>query len=335
MKAVFITRSDISWYAPNGTPYRKVLDVVSHHETTLCVSTICRVPPEIESKASAVVRFHCVFDLLRRGLSPAKRGLSSVVLFTGFDFPSMAVAAVLKRRWGAAWTVFCWDPPSLSHRDRFPPLRWAIDGLFRWFVRRCDHLVLNIHPGLLREVGFSPREIDDGRASGRLELQMQDAFAGLTSESLPPCEADDGAFDYDVGVLSNWSVAKGGPLVSAALRERPALKCLWIGDPPRRTARHPQVAFAGRLAQAEAFARLKRCRVLLVPYLPVRSLKWNYVLKIFEYLQLGRPVLASDNPGNAAVAARFPGRVALFRSGDAADLAARLCRIVPETSKRK
>jgi glycosyltransferase involved in cell wall biosynthesis len=123
-------------------------------------------------------------------------------------------------------------------------------------------------------------------------------------------------------VLGNWSVAKGGPLVAAALRARPALKCLWIGDPPRRTAGYPQITFAGRLGQPDAFAHLKKCRVLLMPYLPVRSLKWNYALKIFEYLQLGRPVLASDNPGNAAVASRFPGRVALFRSGDVADLAA-------------
>ena len=40
---------------------------------------------------------------------------------------------------------------------------------------------------------------------------------------------------------------------------------------------------------------------------------------MFEYLELGRPILASDNPGNSAVAAKFPGRIFLFKSGDPQD----------------
>ena len=90
MKAAFITRCDIGWYVPNGTPYRKALEVVSRHETTLCVSAACRIPPEIETRAASVVRFRSVFDLLKRGLSPE-------ILFTGFDFPCLAVAARLRR----------------------------------------------------------------------------------------------------------------------------------------------------------------------------------------------------------------------------------------------
>ncbi len=316
MKAVFITRSDIGWYSKNANVYRKALEVVSLGEATLCVSEACRIPPEIAAKAARIVRFRRIAEVKSLPLAPGAH------VFTGFDFPCMAVAAKLKRRTGCAWTVFCWDPPSLSHRDRFPPLRWAIDALFRFFVRRCDRLVLNIHPGLLREVGFSSRQIDAAKASGRLELRMQDAFDGLTPETLPPIET--GACDYDVGVLSNWSAAKGGPLVAKALRMLPGATCLWIGDPPKGEEGCPQITFSGRLEQPDAFARLRRCRALLVPYLPMRSLKWNYVLKIFEYLQLGRPVLASDNPGNVVVAERFPGRIVLFRSGDAADLAERL-----------
>jgi glycosyltransferase involved in cell wall biosynthesis len=212
----------------------------------------------------------------------------------------------LKRRLGCQWTVFLWDPPSLSHRDRFPPLRWAIDALFRFFAKRCDKLVLNIHPGLLDEIGYKPRD-------GQVELRMQDAF-----ENMDLGEVESGSrseFEYDFGVLSNWSKAKGGDLVAAALRKLSGKKCLWIGDPPSGKVCE-QIYFAGRLPQEEAFKRLKKCRVLLAPYLPVRSLKWNYVLKLFEYLQLERPIIASDNPGNVAVAERYPGRMRLFTSGD-------------------
>ena len=55
---------------------------------------------------------------------------------------------------------------------------------------------------------------------------------------------------------------------------------------------------------------------MVVPYLATRAFKWNYPLKVFEYLQLGRPILASDNPGNVTIAGRYVGRIALFQSGD-------------------
>ena len=236
--------------------------------------------------------------------------IKDVELFTGFDFPCMFKAWRLKRRLGCQWTVFLWDPPSLSHRDRFPPLRWAIDAVFRFFAKRCDKLVLNIHPGLLDEIGYKPRD-------GQVELRMQDAF-----ENMDLVEVESGSrseFEYDFGVLGNWSKAKGGDLVAAALRKLPGKKCLWIGDSAPRNV-NDQIDFVGRLPQDEAFKRLKKCRVLLAPYLPVRSLKWNYVLKLFEYLQLGHPIVASDNPGNVKVAERYPGRIRLFKSGNVESL---------------
>lgn len=252
-------------------------------------------------------------------------------IWTGFDFPC------LWRGWrekvkgdGERWTLFLWDPPALSHRDRFPLLRWAIDLVFRWFARRCDKLVLNIHPGLLDEIGFSCEEVDAWRKSGKLECRMQDAFDGLVPAPISAATH----YDCDFGVLSNWAEEKGGPLMAEALRRLPGKTCLWIGNMPcgatrtsRTTSGSPSVPdvtrsihFAGWLPQECALEKLKKCRLLVAPYLPVRSLKWNYVLKIFEYLQLGRPILASDNPGNAAVAAKYPGRITLFKGGDVDDL---------------
>lgn len=222
-------------------------------------------------------------------------------VWTGFDFPCMWMGWRISRRLRIPWTLFLWDPPSLGHRDRFSPLRRAIDIAFRWFARRCDKLVLNIHPGILDEIGFRRDEIDGWRRSGKLELRMQDAFEGLE----PAPIVDLPRYDFDIGILSRETKAKGKDLVAAALKKLPGATCAWVHDLP----------------QEEAFARLRKCRVLLVPYLPVPSLKWNYPLKLFEYLSLGRPILASDNPGNAAVAERFPGRIRLFRSGDADDLA--------------
>lgn len=306
VRAIYINRSDISWYSKNANVYRKALEVVTKYEATLCVSCRCRIPEEIASKAKKIVRFNSVHDLVGE-LYPSLELTRETRLFTGFDFPSMQVALKLKRWHGADWTVFCWDPPSLSHRDRFAPLRWSIDALFRFYVRRCDRFVLNIHPGLLEEIGFTQAELAAWRESGKLEQRMQDAFDGME-----PAEFREEAAEWEVGILSNELPSKGRELVKDATSRLAAegcrLRAVWVNGLP----------------QEEAFAKLKKCRVLLAPYLPVRSLKWNYVLKLFEYLQIGRPILASDNPGNVQVAERFAGRIKLFKSGDAADLAAKL-----------
>ena len=59
--------------------------------------------------------------------------------------------------------------------------------------------------------------------------------------------------------------------------------------------------------------------MLLFPYLCVPSLKWGYPLKLAEYFQLGRCVVAADTPGaRAYVADQENGR--LFRAGSADDL---------------
>lgn len=314
MKAIFITRSDISWYSKNANVYQKPYQLSREYGLTLCVSQKCRVPDEISSRVSRIIRFKNVFEFLSLNRTIRRieeQNNSSALIFTGFDFPCMWVGWRLKRKTGAKWTVFCWDPPSLSHRDRFPLLRQIIDLVFRWFLRRCDRIVLNIHPGLLDEIGYKPRE-------GQLECRMQDAFDGLD----PAPIANPDSFEHDFGVLSNWTEAKGAELMAEVMRQMPDKTCLWIGDPPQsknQTTEQSSISFAGRLGQEEAFEKLRKCRVLVAPYLNVPSLKWNYVLKLFEYLKLGRPILASDNPGNAAVAQKYPGRIILFQSGLAED----------------
>lgn len=310
-KAIFITRSNISLCSRNTNVYRKALEVATKYDATLYVSASCSVPREIAEKYAAVVRFRRVWDVLSH-----RSDMRGVKVFTGFDFPCMYVGWQLKKRYGCNWTVFLWDPPCLSHRDIFPPLRWAIDALFRFFAKRCDKLVLNIHPGLLGEIGYRPRE-------GQLELRMQDAWEGYDFNRVEHVERADG-FAYDFGVLANWSKAKGGELMASAMTRMPGKKCLWIGDLPKDGKARCGIEFAGRLSQEDAFARLCKCRVLVVPYLSTRALKWNYPLKLFEYLELDRQIVASDNPGNVEIAERYNGRVVLFKSGDVYDLVEKL-----------
>lgn len=314
--AVYITRCDIGWYSKNANAYLKPLEIAQKYRTTLCVSKDCRVPRDIEDQCEAIVRFDGLRGLLkpRNTLNARKEDL----LFTGFDFPCVFKAWWLKKRFGCKWTVFLWDPPCLSHRDRFPPLRWLIDALFRFFAKRCDKLVLNIHPGLLGEIGYKPHE-------GQLELRMQDAWANAKCK-IENVKMESVPYEYDFGVLSNWERGKGGPLMAKAMKRMPNKKCLWIGNPPK-TYVNAKIEFVGRLPQDEAFEMLKKCRVLIVPYLCMHALKWNYPLKVFEYLQLGRRIVASDNPGIVAIADAHPGAITLFKSGDIHSLIAKLTSV--------
>ena len=186
-----------------------------------------------------------------------------------------------------------------------------------WILaKRCNKLVLNIHPGLLDEIGYKPLE-------GQLELRMQDAWEGFDFNHVEREERVDG-FEYDFGVLANWSKAKGGELIAEALKRMPCKKCLWIGNPPKDGKTRKGIEFVGRLSHKESVGALRMCRTLVVPYLPVRALKWNYPLKLFEYLELGRSIVASDNPGNVEVSERCTGRIVLFKSGDVVDLVKKL-----------
>jgi len=315
-KAIFITRSDIGWYSKNANAYRKPLEVATKYEATFYVSENCHVPKEIEGKCVEIIRFRRLRDVLIRSDPKTSR---SVKVFTGFDFPCMYVGWRMKQRYGCKWTVFLWDPPCLAHRDGCLPFRWVIDAVFRFFAKRCDKLVLNIHPGLLDEIGYKPRE-------GQLELRMQDAWEGIDFNRVGHVERVDG-YEYDFGVLANWSKAKGGELMVNAMKRMPGRKCLWIGNPPKNRKPRDGVEFVGHLQQEDAFARLCKCRVLVAPYLATKALKWNYPLKLFEYLQLGRPILASDNPGNIAIADSCKGRIVLFKSGDVCDLVDKLSSI--------
>ena len=318
--ALYITRCDIGWYSKNANAYRKPLEVASRYDATLCVDETCRVPQEIAEKCKEIIRFKGLWGLFRGDFLTQRRRDAEV--FTGFDFPCMFKAWRLKKKFGCRWTVFLWDPPSLSHRDRFPPLRWAIDAVFRFFARRCDRLVLNIHPGLLDEIGYKPRE-------GQLELRMQDAWDSVKCK-MENVKLESASCEHDFGVLANWEYGKGGPLMAEAMKRMTDKKCLWIGNPPSGDV-CGQIVFVGRKPQDEAFEMLKRCRVLVVPYLATHAFKWNYPLKLFEYLQIGRPILASDNPGNSAVAERYSGRIALFKSGNVDDLVLKAMKMSEES----
>ena len=234
---------------------------------------------------------------------------SGPAVATGFDIPCLLLGWWLKRCYGLRWYVFCWDPPALSWRDRTDVIgRWGaawVDLIFRRTVRHADRLILNIHPGVLVEIGFVPQEAQ--------LIRMFNGFVPRLDCETAGCEPGD---PWLIGVMSNATQAKGFKLVldafAALASDFPRLRVVWVGDVAADVRAElalrlelegiPQERFllTGRLEQWDALRRLAECGILIHPYLAVPSLKWNFPLKLVEYMSLGRAIVAADLPGVSA-----------------------------------
>jgi glycosyltransferase involved in cell wall biosynthesis len=346
---IYVTRADLSWYSRNANAYQKPLLLAQGFDVALFHPEGTSVPAEL-ARACKPVAVACgnvaggwsvwkslrfVLNSLRKAHALAGGSLRPEGVATGFDMPCLFIGWWLKRRFGFRWFVFCWDPPALSWRDRTDIVARAVvsgvDLFFRATVRQADRLVLNSHPGLLGEIGFRPPE-------GQL-IPMRNGYvppsAGHKGREVQPDV-------WRIGVLSNASSAKGVDLVLDAFLKiacaLPRLRVVWVGA----AAEAVRAACLARLKQAEvepsrfallgpaehgeALSTLASCGVLVYPYLGVPSLKWNYALKVVEYMSLGRAVLAADTPGARDYITDGVNGL-LFRAGEAADLAAKLSQI--------
>jgi len=354
-RLIYITRSDISWYSRNANAYQKPLMLSEAFDLTLLCPQGTTVPDEIAAKCR-VVQVACgdtrtgwsLWKVLRfmKGAwreIVASRKKEQQDVATGFDIPCLILGWLAKRRLGARWTVFCCDPPALSWRDKggvgARSVVMGVNRLFKWLVKDADRLVLNIHPGVLNEMGVQPHESQ--------LIQMSNGFMPLVEDDTDVCENCD---SWLIGVLSNATHAKGFNFALAAFvalaKEFPRLRMIWIGDVADdiRAALSNRLSsegipserfiLMGRMAQQDAFRTLKTCGVLLHPYLAMPSLKWNYPLKVVEYMSLGRALVAPDLPGvNRYIRNQENGL--LFKAGDVKDLSMLLRSIAGNEAEQR
>ena len=362
----YITRSDVSWYSRSANAFQKPWMLSQSFDLTVIQPTGARLPADI-AQGCRLERIPCgdvskrwtLGQMFRFVVGCASR-LSKLILggrassdscctrsagpivATGFDVPCLLLGWWLRRRWGLKWFVFCWDPPALSWRDRKDIAgRWVVacvDLIFRRTVRHADRLVLNIHPGVLDEIGFVPSEAQLIRTFNGFVPRLDCETAG--------CESGD---PWLIGVMSNATRAKGFNLVLDAFAslasDFPRLRVVWIGDVAADVCTElsnklshegiPSERFLvmGRLAQQDALRRLAGCGILIHPYLAVPSLKWNYPLKVVEYMSLGRAIVAADLPGVRAYITPDENGL-LFAAGVTDELTKTLRRIVGDAREQ-
>ena len=116
--------------------------------------------------------------------------------------------------------------------------------------------------------------------------------------------------------------------------EAPELRVLIVGDGPLRPALEAaageRVVFAGSVPRHEAPAHIAAMDIAVAPYPRLRDFHFS-PLKLFEYMAVGRPVVASRYPDIAAVIEDERSGL-LVEPGEVDELAAALLRLVRDPS---
>ena len=156
------------------------------------------------------------------------------------------------------------------------------------------------------------------------------ARVGLAREWAPRRRAAPAVVGYS-GHLYPW---KGVDLLLDALATMPGVRAVIVGGHPKerdlarlqdhatRLGLGPRVTFTGMVPPHEVSARLEGADVLVLPN-PETTVSARYAspLKLFEYLAMGRPIVASDLPAFREVL-RDRDNALLFEAGNPAALAA-------------
>ncbi|HWQ13422.1 MAG TPA: glycosyltransferase family 4 protein [Roseiflexaceae bacterium] len=223
---------------------------------------------------------------------------------------------------------------ALERRDRSAGARALVYSLLARLEGRLASGIVAVTPQLAAEarrwgaraVHVAPNGVNPAY------IVPHDRLAARRAHGLP-ADAEIVGF---VGNFAAWqgleTLVRG---VARLLPQRPALHLLLIGDGVERRQLErlaeplgERVRFTGAQPHPAAGHLLAACDVLAAPLAPSERNRRTGVspLKVFEYLALGRPVLASGLPDLEFIERERLG--ALFTPGDAADLARQLAALL-------
>ena len=223
--------------------------------------------------------------------------------------------------------LFCWDPPGIFWRDRKDRLArfrcWVLNQLQSMAILCSRVTIFNLHPG------FAEANL------WRCCLKRCEFFLnGVCLEERLRAVEGIAHVPHRLAINNAFMRGKGCFFVAevlAKLKARlPDLSIAWVGadcgdlDAVRERLQTAGFGFArdvvhfGPAGFDEAAKVLATASVALNAYPDVPSLRWNYVLKIPEFLAYGLRVVSADLPGSAAYGTET------FRAGDVDDAVAKL-----------
>ncbi len=252
----------------------------------------------------------------------------------------LGVPLVLEYNGSDAWISRHWGHRPLRHE----PLAIAIEDL----NLRAASLVVVVSQALGEEV--AARGVPEGRILVVPNGADTDRYhpsvdgSGVRASLGAPPEA------VVVGFVGTFGAWHGAEVLARAFRLVVArspvpVHLLFVGDGSRLAATRAlveaaglsgQVTFAGLVPQAEGPAYMAACDILVAPHVPNAdgSVFFGSPTKLFEYLAMGKAVVASDL-GQLGQVVEHGRNGLLVRPGDDQDLAAAITALVADPGLRR
>ena len=242
------------------------------------------------------------------------------------------------------WIVFLWDSPTYIVCTRKVIIEKCLVKcthlLYQLCANRCSRLIQFIHPNMLRSMGVAEAVIEQKIFSlpGGVEGKYLEEIGGRSSPDA--CR---------VGVVSVASSVKGFEYVIKAFVKAASLdlrlKLSWIGECAeaskayaaecaRTSDVYPErITFTGPLEYGAAMKAAAECGICVFAYQDIPKFRWNYVLKIGEYMALGRCTVAVDLLGVREYV-RHDETGILVKPGDISELADTLVKLAADPEKQ-
>jgi len=317
-KILYFFSSDFATYSKSANAYQKIsllslffdpkfLSIIKTKADTSKMKGVF-IPLTKRNKITSIANIIGSFNYLFNFLLLRKCRSIPCSAF-GFDLLSMFFLLSTKLLTRSKIIFFVWDPPGIAHRNN-KSLKSIIRIKFLDYIfRRCccssDLVVANIHNGCLSQSGVDISRI---RLFEQPNGCLLDLCYDIKSNTNSDCN--------QIAIQSSFSESKNKSklyvLIANLLNLHDSVIIRWIGsyseadkielhDLLKSKSLDPsRVILHGRLSHNEALRTIASSGIAIHFYPDIPSLRWNYVLKMSEFMALGKCIVAVKTPGVCA-----------------------------------
>ncbi|HCJ66857.1 MAG TPA: hypothetical protein DHV62_05895, partial [Elusimicrobia bacterium] len=273
------------------------------HEIRMLVKRIGICPLRNLYLDRIIFPFWCVWRVLQ-----LRRQVSIGCVYTAQgQLPHLA--GWMLQKFGFPWVVDIWDDLTKDINEmRFGKCHFSfvkyiyfttVNAICCLILQQADALVCALEPSILKRYKINPKRV--------LAITNGVDETGLyTVRITKRGEIQTIAYIGDCAILRGVRTLLGA--VTLVSKSVPSVKLVlagpnhdWLVKEVNRLGLNEIVEIKGLVTHSEALAVIASSSVAVCPLRPIGDYPYTYPLKIFEYMSLGKAIVASDLPGISRV----------------------------------